>query len=159
MERKISVNTLKAMTAIAGSIIGNELEMIYPALILLIFLMVVDYVSGMLASKKEALEHPNNKKYGWSSKKSIIGIYKKLGYIITILVAISTDYILYTLLDKMEIEYQKRIVFGFLVAIWLTINELLSILENAGRMGVQLPQFLMDVLAEMKNEVDDKGGK
>lgn len=150
MEKKISVNTLKGVAALAGSIIGNELEMMSPAMILLIFLMIVDYISGMLASKKEAVEHPNNKKYGWSSKKSIMGIYKKVGYILTILVAIGTDYILYTLLGKMGIEYSKRIIFGFLVTIWLTINELLSILENAGRMGVQLPKFLMDILAEMK---------
>lgn len=159
MEKKMSVNSLKGIAALVGSIIGNELEMISPAMILLIFLMVVDYISGMLASKKEAVEHPNNKKYGWSSKKSIVGIYKKVGYILTILVAISTDYILYTLLGKMGIEYSKRIIFGFLVTIWLTINELLSILENAGRMGVQLPKFLMDILAEMKKDVDDYNTK
>ena len=117
MEKKISVNSLKGVAALVGSIIGNELEMISPAMILLIFLMIVDYISGMLASKKEAVEYPNNKKYGWSSKKSIMGIYKKVGYILTILVAISTDYILYALLWKMGIEYSKRTIFGFLVTI------------------------------------------
>ena len=155
MERRIPVNTLKGIAAMTCTIIGNELEMISPALILLILLMITDYFSGMLASKKEAVEHPNNKKYGWSSKKSIIGIYKKAGYILTILVAISTDYILYALLGEMGIEYQIRTVFGFLVTIWLTINELLSILENAGRMGVALPKFLTDILAEMKKDMDD----
>lgn len=157
MENKISLNTLKVITTLAGSIIGNELEMISPALILLLFLMIADYISGMLASKKEAVEHPNNKKYGWSSKKSIIGIYKKVGYILTILVAISMDYILYSLLAKMGIEYQIKTVFGFLVTIWLIINELLSILENAGRMGVILPKFLINILAEIKKDVDDYG--
>lgn len=159
MERRIPINTWKGIAAMAGAVIGNELEMISPALILLILLMITDYISGMLASKKEAVEHPNSKKYGWSSKKSIIGIYKKVGYILTILVAISTDYILYVLMGKMRIDYQIKTFFGFLVTIWLTLNELLSILENAGRLGVALPQFLINILVEMKKDVDERGTK
>ena len=100
MERKISVSMIKGIATMTCTVIGNELEMISPALILLLLLMITDYISGMLASKKEAVEHPNSKKYGWSSKKSIIGIYKKAGYIVTILAAISTDYILYALLGE-----------------------------------------------------------
>lgn len=159
MEKKISANALKGITATMCMIIGNELKLISLAIILLFFLMIVDYISGMLASKKEAVEHPHNKKYGWSSKKSIIGIYKKVGYILTILVAVSTDYVLYALLGEMGIEYQIKTIFGFLVTIWLIINELLSILENAGRMGVDLPKFLERVLAEMKKDVDEHGTK
>ena len=159
MSKKIHISTLKGIIALVGTVIGNELEMIFPAMALLIILMIADYISGMLASKKEAVEHPNNKKYGWSSKKSIIGIYKKVGYILTILVAISTDYILYALLEKMGMEYQVKTIFGFLVTTWLTINELLSILENAGRMGVNLPKFLFNLLAEMKKDIDDNGSK
>lgn len=159
MEKKVSVNLLKGVTAMICMIIGSELKMISLAMILLIFLMIVDYISGMLASKKEAVEHPHNKKYGWSSKKSIIGIYKKVGYILTILVAVSADYILYALLEEMGIEYQIKTMFGFLVTIWFAINELLSILENAGRMGANLPHFLERVLAEIKKDVDDYGAK
>ena len=152
MERKISVSMIKGIATMTCTVIGNELEMISPALILLLLLMITDYISGMLASKKEAVEHPN-------SKKSIIGIYKKAGYIVTILAAISTDYILYALLGEMGIAYQTKTFFGFLVTIWLTLNELLSILENAGRLGVALPQFLMSILVEMKKDVDEHGTK
>ena len=157
MERKISFNMLKGIATMTCAAIGNEFEILAPAMTLLIFLMTVDYISGMLASKKEAMEHPNNKKYGWSSKKSIIGIYKKAGSMLTILVAFCTDYILYTLSGRMGIENRLKTIFGFLVTIWLTINELLSILENAGRMGVSLPGFLQNILAEMKQSVDDCG--
>lgn len=88
-------------------------------------------------------------------KKSIIGIYKKVGYILTILVAISTNYGIYTLLGKKGIEYQIKTVFSFWVTIWLIVNELLSLLENAGRVGVQFPKFLMDILVVVKKGVDD----
>lgn len=154
MEKKIPVNTIKGTIAFLSALIGSELEIISPAMILLIFLMTVDYVSGMLAAKKEAVEHPGNKKYGWSSRKSIMGIYKKLGYILILLVAVSTDYILYALLGELGVEYQLKTVFGLLVTVWLIINELLSILENAGRMGVILPKFLQNLLAGIKEEID-----
>lgn len=141
--------------------ISDKLGLITPAMILLIFLMAVDYISGMLASKKEAIEHPNDKKYGWSSKKSIIGIYKKVGYVITILAAISTDYIIYELVGEIGIDYQGKTIFGLLVVVWFLINEILSILENTGRMGAILPTFLKNILSELKKEVDqyDNGEK
>jgi len=47
-------------------------------------------------------------------------------------------------------------MFGLLITIWLIINELLSILENAGRMGVTLPLFLLKLLAELKDSIDKK---
>ena len=64
--------------------------MLLPALSFLGVLMVIDYVSGMLAAKKESFENPNDSRFGWSSKRSILGIYKKLGYILTIFVAVSS---------------------------------------------------------------------
>ena len=65
-------------------------------MLLFIFLMAIDYISGMLAAKTEALTHPGNKRYGWSSKRGLIGIYKKIGYILTVLVALCTDFIIFT---------------------------------------------------------------
>lgn len=155
MHSKIHTNTMKEIVTFVSALVAAELRIISPAILLLIFLMVIDYISGMLASKKEALEHPHNKKYGWSSRKSIMGIYKKIGYILTVLVAVSTDYLIYTLLGKMGIEYQTKTIFGLLVTVWFVINELLSILENAGRMGVVLPKFLKNILSELQKDIDD----
>ena len=41
-------------------------------------------------------------------------------------------------------------MFGLLVVAWLIVNELLSILENAGRMGGEMPEILKKILAELK---------
>lgn len=130
-------------------------EILYPTLIVLLFLMIVDYISGMLASKKEALEHPNDENYGWSSKKSIIGIYKKLGYIIAICVAVSTDFIIRKYFQELNYTYEYDTAFGTLVAIWFVLNELLSITENAGRMGAPLPAFLKKILSQLKDNIDE----
>lgn len=75
------------------------------------------------------------------------------------MVAISTDYIIYQLVREIGIDYQTHTFFGFLVVIWLIINELLSILENAARMGAVLPKFIQNALADLKNNVDNYDGK
>lgn len=134
-------------------------KILYPTLMILLFLMITDYLSGMWASKKEALEHPNDPNYGWSSKKSVIGIYKKIGYIISICVAVSTDYIITKYFQELNYTYQYDTAFGTLVAIWYVLNELLSIIENAGRMGAPLPEFLKKVISQLRNNIDDKNSQ
>lgn len=148
--------TIKSFLTFFIALLDNKFGLICPSLTLLFLLMIIDYISGMLAAKKEGMEHPNDAKYGWSSKKSIIGIYKKVGYILIVLVAISTDYIIFKIINELGISYQTNTMFGLLVIIWLILNELLSILENVGRMGVNLPSFLVKVLSDMQNELENK---
>lgn len=145
----------KSILSILGAWISNKFGLLLPALGLLIILMIVDYISGMLAAKKEAFENPNSSKYGWSSKRSILGIYKKIGYMLTILVAISIDYLIFKFAKEIGLEIGANTVFGLLVSVWFIINELISILENVGRMGTELPEFLEKVLAELKNNLDN----
>lgn len=154
MRKKLIID--KICISLTGAWLGDRMGLICPAIFLLIALMIVDYISGMLASKKEAIEHPDDNKYGWSSKKSIIGIYKKVGYILIIIVSVSVDYLLFKFAMEMEITFQTKTFFGLLVSVWLIINELLSILENAGRMGVVLPQFIINALSDLKNEIEKK---
>ncbi len=52
----------------------------------------IDYITGMMASKVEAVEHPSDPAYGWSSKKGAVGIAKKVGYLCVIAVAMVLDY-------------------------------------------------------------------
>ncbi len=144
----------KGIAGIIGAWIMDKWRLLFPILILLTILMIVDYISGMLAAKKDALEHPNNKKYGWSSKKSIIGIYKKCSYILVILVAVSTDFLLFKFAAEIGVKFEYTTMFGLLVSIWLIINESLSILENAGRMGAKLPNILKKVLAELQGNIN-----
>ena len=114
MENKYFHFITEALASI-NTLFNNKI--LYPTLMILLFLMIVDYLSGMWASKKEALEHSNDPNYGWSSKKSAIGIYKKIGYIISICVAVSTDYIITKYFQELNYTYQYDTAFGTLVAI------------------------------------------
>ena len=120
-------------------------------------MMVTDQISGMLASKKEAADHPEDTTLGWSSQKWNAGIYKKIGFILAVGVAITIDYVILKTASYIGLSLPTQTIFGLLAIVWFVVNELLSILENAGRMGAPLPAFLKNVLTVLKNKVETKG--
>ena len=40
------------------------------------------------------------------------------------------------------------------MAVWYLLNELLSIVENAGRMGAAVPDWLLKYIAVLKDKID-----
>lgn len=150
------VIALQACLTAAGAWISAKLGILGPILVILIIMMVLDYITGMLASKKEALEYPDNPSYGWSSKKGAKGIIKKVGYLCIIAVAMVVDYIILHVAGSMGVTVSTRALFALLVAVWYVLNELLSIIENAGRMGAQVPEWLSKYIAVLKEAVDHK---
>lgn len=133
-----------------------KLGILGPVLIILTVMMVLDYITGMLAAKEEALEHPEDPKFGWSSKKGAQGIIKKVGYLCIIAVAMVVDYIILHVAAAMGITVSTKAFFALLVAVWYVLNELLSIIENAGRMGAQVPDWLCRYIAVLKETIDHK---
>lgn len=128
--------------------------MFWPLAILLI-LMVIDYVTGMMASKAEAIRHPEDPNYGWSSKKGVLGVLKKVGYVCVIAVAVSLDLILITSAAHIGLDVPVKGLIGMIVTIWLALNEMLSIVENAGRMGADVPPWLARYIAVLKGKIDE----
>lgn len=137
--------------------LSDKLGILFWMLGIFALMMIVDQFSGMLASKKEALDNPNDPTLGWSSKKWNSGIYKKCGYIFVVGVAITIDYVILRTAAYIGLTLSTKTIFGLLTIVWFILNELLSILENAGRLGAPLPDFLKDVLVVMKNKVENKG--
>ena len=140
--------------AASGAFLSDKLGILFPILCMLCAMMVIDYITGMLASKAEALDHPGDETYGWTSKKGARGIIKKVGYLCVIAVAIVVDYIVAITSDKLGIQMPVTAFFGLLTAVWYILNELLSITENAGRMGANVPEWLCSYIAVLKNKID-----
>lgn len=150
-EYALAVQGALAMT---GAFLSDKLGILFPVFCLLVGMMVVDYVTGMLASKTEALDHPGDPGYGWSSKKGAKGIIKKVGYACVIAVAMVVDFVIISVADKIGFSMPTTAIFGMLVAVWYLLNELLSIIENAGRMGAQVPEWLCKYIAVLKDTID-----
>lgn len=145
---------------LAGAIawLSNRLGILLPMLGALCFLMIVDYITGMLASKTESIDHPNDSRYGWSSVKGAKGILKKAAYVSVIASAMLLDYVIMMLAGQFGLDMKKSVFFGLLMTAWYILNEILSITENAGRMGADVPEWLLKYIAVLKKKINDKGG-
>lgn len=148
------VVAIQAAVTAACAWISAKLGILGPILVILFILMILDYITGMLASKKESIGHPDDPAYGWSSKKGAAGIIKKVGYLCVIAVAIVIDYIILHVAGSIGIPVTAKAFFALLVAVWYVLNEALSIIENAGRMGAQVPEWLQKYIAVLKNKID-----
>lgn len=137
--------------------ISAKLGFLFPVLLLLMAMMVGDYVTGMMASKAEAADHPEDPAYGWNSKKGVKGIIKKVGYLCVIAVAMVMDYVIINVAGTMGYDMPVTAVFGLMVTIWYLLNEMLSVIENAGRMGAPVPAWLAKYIAVLKHKVDQAG--
>lgn len=146
--------TIQAAATAVIAWLSARLGILLPVLCVLLTAMVLDYITGMLASKREALEHPDDPAYGWSSRRGAEGIIKKVGYLCIIAAAMIVDYIILSVAAQAGIEIALKAFFGLLVAVWYILNELLSIIENAGRMGAPVPDWLAKYVAVLKNKID-----
>lgn len=101
-------------------------------------LVIIDYVTGLLAGIVEGK---------LSSKRGYKGIIKKLGIFIFVAVAHFIDMALGTK------DVTRDAVIMFYIG-----NELISLIENGGRMGLPIPQSLRDAVEIFKGD-DKKEGK
>ena len=119
-------------------------------LIVLVAVMLIDYITGMAAaSYTQQL----------SSRIGIMGIVKKAGYLALVAVGVVVDYLLSSALVHVGIDVQIAYCFGMIITIWLIINELISILENLGKLNVPLPGFLLKTIKSLKGRVEEQTGK
>lgn len=154
---KLQIYTAQLGLSTVAATIASKCGLLGWMLVAVAAAMIIDFLAGMAASAKEAVEHPDDDKYGWNSKKGMIGIFKKFGYILVITASIILDFLIYKLSGVLSVTLPMTMFFSTLVTAWFILNECLSITENAGRMGVKVPAFLTKVIAVLKGTVEDKG--
>ena len=115
--------------AVCGFLWGRLDGLLYA----LIAFMVMDYITGLISAyiRKEL-----------SSAVGFTGIAKK----VFIMALVAVGHILDTHVIGDGAVFRSAVI-GFYLA-----NEGISILENAGKIGLPLPKKLIDVLAQLKNE-------
>lgn len=87
-------------------------------------------------------------------KKGAKGIIKKVGYVCVIAAAMILDYVVVKTAGQLGFQVSASAIFGLLVTVWYLLNEILSIVENAGRMGADVPSWLCNYIAVLKNKID-----
>ncbi|NLU24693.1 MAG: phage holin family protein [Clostridiales bacterium] len=119
-------------------------------LTVLIAVMLADYATGMLKAWESS---------SLSSRIGIRGILKKLGYLVIVAVGMVVDWILRWGLAGIGLTLHLTFLISMIVAVWLIINECISILENVAAMGAPVPAFLMKLIDRLKGAVEKEGDK
>ena len=89
-----------------------------------------------------------------SSRVGVKGIVKKVAYLALVAVGMVVDYLISSALVHVGVDISVNYCFGMMISVWLIINELLSILENLGRLGIPLPDFLVRAVERLRDGVD-----
>lgn len=122
-------------------ILSAYLGVVAIPMILLLILMLVDYCTGIgVAWMCGTL----------SSRKSILGILKKVGYLAVITVGIVCDLLIEYAFAAIGQSLSITYAVGLIIIIWLILNECISVLENLSEIGVPIPRFLNGIVKRLK---------
>lgn len=110
---------------------------------------VIDYATGLMSASARGEQI--------SSYKGIRGIAKKVGQWLLVLVGWLLDVLIAYAVHHVSPDLSVPVVVAIIVAVWLGFNEVISILENLGDMGVPMPPFLSKLVKKLKGKVEKIG--
>lgn len=139
----------KTGAIIALSAFMDILGILAIPVLLMVGCNIIDYITGVIASKyrDERLD----------SYKGIHGIIKKVCMWLLVLVGAFVDGLLIYATQTIGIDVDVPFIVATLVAVWIVVNEIISILENLVDIGIDLPPFLMPIVKRIKKEVETAG--
>lgn len=146
-DEKMRANVLYSVVGVVGGFIAAMFGGWSDALITLIVFMSVDYITGLAVAGifKKSKKSENG---ALESRAGFKGLCRKGVALLIVLVAVRLDIIMHT-------SYIKDAVIIAFIA-----NECISIIENAGLMGVPVPGVIakaIDVLRKDSDSVKSEG--
>ena len=125
----------------------------YAAILILVILAIcLDVVTGLIKSKVTG-ESIN-------SKKGTVGFWKKMSFLVSLLFGIFMDVFIPVLLTVINIQLPFNCPFGFIVGVYIILNESISICENIYKTNTKaIPKWLIDFLTASVKEIDNKNNK
>lgn len=134
---------VKTLTSSFIGIVGGGILMALggwdDCLKLLVILMFVDYASGFAVAVTG--NSPKTENGGISSKAGIMGLFRKIMELAFVMIGHQID-------AATGIGYiRNAIIIGF------AVNEMISVMENAGLMGLPLPSAVTKALDVLKSKV------
>lgn len=140
------INTLKGLCASILGTLTSLFGMLAVPVLLLVVCNIIDYLTGIGASRFRGQEI--------SSYKGMRGITKKVGMWLLIVVGAIVDELLAYSVMQFGVAIPFSLMIAAIVAVWLICNELISILENLKDIGVPLPAFVMKLTKNIKSQIE-----
>lgn len=143
-------NWIKLVVSAAFAALGAYCKELIVPMVLVAIAMGCDYVSGVAAA--------------WingelSSRVGAVGAVKKVGLALLIVAGIMVDWVIRIAANHLGADTGAFCFFGLLVAIWIVVNECISIIENIARMGVEVPPFLSKIVKKLKATTEKQGNE
>lgn len=144
-----NVNTVKTTVLTVIGVIGSFIAKLFGGwtsdLVTLVIMMAIDFIMGLLIAAvwKKSVKSENGALSSWSAWK---GLCRKCTSLLFVLIAHRLDKVL-------GLDYiRTAVIIGFIA------NELISIVENAGIMGVPISPVIAKAIDILKNKEGDKNG-
>ncbi len=139
-------NGWKAVAVTATAAVSAYLEQAVVPLAVLVVVMVLDYFTGMAKAWESGT---------LSSRVGLQGIVKKVGYLVIVAVAMVVDWVIRSGLYQVGLPYELPFLVCLMVAVWLIINECISILENVAAIGAPVPAWLLKLMRRLKVQTEN----
>lgn len=139
---------IKAAIAAVFTALGAFLGWQGILMIVWVAVMALDYLTGTLAACKAS---------EWSSSVAREGLWHKGGMIAVVVVAMIADWVMVIIAEYIPIGIHWPGIVLPLVLAWYIITELGSILENAVKMGANVPGWLVKLMKAGASLVNKAG--
>ena len=139
----MELNVIKAVIGIMGASIASLFGGWDTAMVTLLIFMAIDYFSGLIVAavfKKS----PKTETGTLESRAGFKGLFRKGMILLIVLIACRLDLVMHTnfIRDAVVIAY--------------IVNESISIIENAGLMGIPVPKAIIKAIDILKRKEDEK---
>lgn len=143
------MDKVKATVIAVVSALMGWLGILAIPVFLLVGCNITDYITGLMAA-------PYREDGSISSYKGIKGIIKKVCQWLLVLIGAWIDILINYAVECAGISLNIPFIVATVVAVWLVVNEIISILENMIDIGVSMPPFLLPVVRYIKKQVEEK---
>lgn len=141
-------NIIKAVFTAAFAFLSSILGVLTLPVILMVACNIIDYITGLAASKYRSEDI--------NSYKSIRGIIKKVCMWLLVVVGAIIDALLSYASETIGLTLPFAFLVACIVAVWIICNEIISILENLKDIGIKIPGFLQPLVERIKSQAEDK---
>lgn len=119
--------------------------------VMFVLCMAIDYLTGTAAAMRKG---------EWSSEAARDGLWHKCGSLIAVIVAGLADIVVGMVVNNVPaitLPFSYTVLICPIVVVWYILTELGSIVENAGKLGAPVPEFLKKVIKAFKDVTDAAG--
>lgn len=146
-----TLTAVKVAIVAAGGAFTAFLGWRFALVLVLAFMMLIDYLSGSWAARQNGT---------WKSSMARNGLAHKGGMVLVVCVCAITDFVMLLLCKELPAEvipFEWPVVLFPTMTLWYIITEVGSVIENAIKLGAHVPAWLPRILDATLKAVDAVG--